>query len=164
MSPSDLEQFEAELKRLRLAKPPPEVVDRVSMKLSSSSARPAATNEPERVHWNWFMISRWLAPLGVAAVVFVSVYVKYHPRPPVVGQQQQIATSSAPLLKADKIEIDRQLVADFDAIANLPSGQPVRFRCEQWMDKVQWRDSAKGLVVEQTTPRLEIVPIRFETY
>ena len=70
---------------------------------------------------------------------------------------------AAPLLKADKVEIDRQLVADFDAVGKLPSGEPVRFRCQQWMEKVWLRDTAKGVVIEQTTPRLEIVPIRFET-
>ena len=77
---------------------------------------------------------------------------------------EPIASADRPLLKADKVEIDRQLVADFDAIARLPSGEPVRFRCQQWMDKVWLRDSAAGLVIERTTPRLEIVPVRFETY
>ena len=77
---------------------------------------------------------------------------------------QPLASSARPLLKADKVEIDRQLVAGFDAIARLPSGEPIRFRCQQWMDKVRLRDSGAGLVIERTTPRLEIVPVRFETY
>jgi hypothetical protein len=68
------------------------------------------------------------------------------------------------VLKADKVEIDRQLVADFDAITDLPGAQPMRFRCEQWVDKVRLRDTAAGLVIERTTPRVKIVPVRFDTY
>ena len=67
-------------------------------------------------------------------------------------------------LKADKLEIDRHLIARFDAIGHLPNGQPVRFRCAQWLDNVSVRDSATGLLIERTAPRLEIVPIGFEAY
>jgi hypothetical protein len=69
-----------------------------------------------------------------------------------------------PALKADDVEFDQQLVAAFDAVARLPGGQPVRFRCREWADAVVLRDSARGIVIEQRTPRLEVVPVSFETY
>jgi hypothetical protein len=66
--------------------------------------------------------------------------------------------------EADEIEIGRTLVATFDAVAELPSGEPVRFRCQQWADTTMFRDRARGIAVEQSTPRLEIVPISLDTY
>ena len=79
------------------------------------------------------------------------------------GNLQRSAVAE-PALKADKVELDQQLVASFDAVARLPSGQPVRFRCREWADAVVLSDSASGIVVEQRTPRLEVVPVSFETY
>jgi hypothetical protein len=76
----------------------------------------------------------------------------------------QPSAVAEPALKADNVELDQQLVASFDAVARLPSGQPVRFRCREWADAVVMRDSASGIVVEQRTPRLEVVPVSFETY
>jgi hypothetical protein len=79
------------------------------------------------------------------------------------NSNQQMAAAQ-PALKADNVEFDQQLVASFDAVARLPSGQPVRFRCREWADAVVLRDSASGIEVEQRTPRLEVVPVSFETY
>jgi hypothetical protein len=69
-----------------------------------------------------------------------------------------------PTLKADEVVIDRKLLASFDTVANLPDGEPVRFRCREWVDAVTLRDSGRGVEVEQRTPRLEVVPVSFETY
>jgi hypothetical protein len=62
------------------------------------------------------------------------------------------------------MDIDRQLVSAFDAIAELPGGEPVRFHCRQWSDKMVFHDLDRGITVERSTPRLEIIPVRFETY
>lgn len=72
--------------------------------------------------------------------------------------------AAATPLKADSVQIDRQLVASFDAVARLPGGEPIRFRCREWVDEVVLQDKARGLVVEQRAPRLEVIPVRFETY
>jgi hypothetical protein len=164
MSAFDPEQFEAELKRLRPAKPPLEMLHRISVELSSQPARPARSGPTQRPLWNWPGLLRWGLPAGALAALCATLYWKHQATFLAQPPNQHLASSGRPVLRADKVEIDRQWVAGFDAVAKLPSGEPIRFRCEQWMDKVQWRDSAKGLVVEQTTPRLEIVPIRFETY
>jgi hypothetical protein len=74
------------------------------------------------------------------------------------------ATENSTALKADDVQIDRRLVASFDAVARLPDGAPLRVRCREWTDKVMVVDSASGVVIEQTEPRLEVVPVNFEIY
>jgi hypothetical protein len=158
------EQFEAELKRLRPAQPAPEMLSRISQELSSQPARAAGNGSTPRPLWSWSWLLRWVVPACALTALCAGFYWKHQATFLAQSPNRHLASSGRPVLKADKVEINCQWVADFDAVAKLPSGEPVRFRCEQWMDKIQWRDSAKGLVIEQTTPRLEIVPIRFETY
>jgi hypothetical protein len=67
-------------------------------------------------------------------------------------------------MKADDVQIDQQLVSTFDAVAPLPSGEPVRFRCREWLDEVVLRDSKRGVEVARRVPRVEVVPVSFETY
>ena len=67
-------------------------------------------------------------------------------------------------MKADNIEIGKELVSSFDAVATLPSGEPVRFRCQQWRNKVVVDDKKQGLLVENWQPRVVVVPVGFETY
>jgi hypothetical protein len=62
------------------------------------------------------------------------------------------------------VQIDQALVWSFDAVARLPSGEPIRFRCREWMDQVVLSDRDRGVVFEQRAPRVEVVPVRFETY
>ncbi|HEY9175623.1 MAG TPA: hypothetical protein VI136_25370, partial [Verrucomicrobiae bacterium] len=75
-----------------------------------------------------------------------------------------IAAAESPPMKADQVEIDRKLLASFDAVASLPDGEPVRFRCREWVDAVTLRDSDRGVEITHRTPRLEVVPVSFETY
>jgi hypothetical protein len=155
------DSFETELSSLRPAKPSREAMDQLernlSPALSNASSLPASA--PRRRGLNWIL---WLVPAAAAAAVGILLFGRWAAvsiKPLPTGE-----SVSQPGLRADKVEIDRQLMTNFDAIAQLPSGEPVRFRCEQWMDKVRLRDSAAGLVVERSTPRLEIRPVRFETY
>jgi len=80
----------------------------------------------------------------------------------------RLATSAAPadpaVIKADRVEVDQELLATFDAVTQLPGGEPIRFRCREWKDQVTLHDSARGVVIERREPRLEIIPVRFETY
>jgi hypothetical protein len=66
--------------------------------------------------------------------------------------------------QADDVQIAQDLVSSFDTLAKLPGGEPVRFRCRQWVDKITLSDNTHGLVYEQRTPRVEIIPVGFETY
>ena len=64
------------------------------------------------------------------------------------------------MLKADDVEIDQPVGWPLSTLSReLPNGQPVRFRCREWSDEVVLRDSASGIVIEQRTPRLEVVPV-----
>lgn len=159
----DPDPFETELQGLRPGKPSRKTLDGILAGLEANS-RWDRVRRPRSV-WRWWRPLRWLVPTAAAAAAAFALLVAEHANVPQKGSATQPLVSSArPVLKADKVEIDRQLVAGFDAVARLPSGQPVRFRCQQWMDKVRLRDSGAGLVIERTTPRLEIVPVCFETY
>jgi len=106
-------------------------------------------------HYRW--LSKALAAtacLGLAAVVTW----RTHDSP-----NSGLTATAAPL-KADDVQIDHELVSSFDTIARLPSGEPVRFRCQKWVDQTVISDKARGLTIERRTPRVEVVPVRFETY
>jgi hypothetical protein len=156
------EQLESELRALQPVRPPRETIDRVLKCLPSQAAQPAVTTAPGFAG-RWPRLLKILIPAG-AVTVLLATWVIQRQTPAPTQQSQHAGSSAHSPLRADKVEIDRQLVADFDAVGRLPSGEPVRFRCQQWMEKVKLRDTAKGLVIEQTTPHLEIVPVRFETY
>jgi hypothetical protein len=109
----------------------------------------------------WQRVLRFFIPAAAAAVVLTLVVV--HQRPQRPGPLVEPA-SSAIQAKADDVQIAEELVASFDTLATLPTGEPVRFQCQQWMDKVTLSDKSRGLVLEQRRPRVEIVPISYETY
>lgn len=162
MSP-ETEQFEAELQRLRPAKAPEELLASVSR--PPQVGLPQPTSKPRRGPGlgTWWRRLQWLAPAAaaiiLAAVLIARLQTRDHPN---AGRLYRAAPK--PVIKADQVEFDRQLLAAFDAVARLPGGEPVRFRCRQWMDEVVLRDTATGVIIEQQTPRLEVVPIKFETY
>jgi hypothetical protein len=164
MSEFDPKQFEHELQTLRPAKPSPKLLEhiRVQLRVQSNPVwQPVRLATPQ---FRWNLAWRWLVPASALAAVAALVLFAQSAARRAETQPQPRAASKQPMLKADKVEIDRQLVADFDTITETPGGQPMRFRCEQWLDRVRLRDSAAGLTIERTTPRVEIVPVRFETY
>ena len=166
MTEVDPEQFEAELQTFRPAKPSAESLAKIRAELRTHT-KVGADSRPMRLtltSLRWNRVLGWLVPAAAVAVL-AAVLLHFNDAPPkTVVPSQSAAASRAPALKADKVEIDRQFVGDFDAVTELPNGQPLRFRCEQWLDKVSLRDSASGLLIERTTPRVEIVPVRFDTY
>jgi hypothetical protein len=156
MNERDHELFEAELHRLVPAPLPPVLRAR----LAASVPRPS----PLALRPSWSLLFRWLAPAAVAAALVAALLVCWPQTRDGGPQAKPVTASPKAAPKADEIEIDRQLVALFDAVAQLPGGQPVRFRCREWADEVVFRDPARGLVIEHRTPRLEVVPVSFEIY
>ena len=67
-------------------------------------------------------------------------------------------------MKVDDVQIDRHIVSSFDAVAVLPSGEPVRFRCNEWVDDVVLRDHSRQLAIEQRVPHVQAIPVEFDTY
>lgn len=178
MNPQQEERFEAELKRLKPAPVPPELVSRLMAARSRPSAA-ARVSRPIpfwRQFWGGGLPLGWrLAPAGFAvAVLALAALLAWPPRTSVPGKQALTAsvTSNQPasqaenadVLDADHVEIEHNLLTAFDTVAEMPNGVPVRFNCQEWEDRVTFRDSRRGLMVERTVPRLEIVPVKYETY
>ena len=167
MRESEPELFEAELRRLKPAMPTEELMARLEAEIPagfSVTQRRAPANVESRF---WQVALRCLIPAtGVVAVLVAVASLKQTGSSPSGTKKQASAPSPATpaLLNADNVEVDQQMVSSFDAVARLPGGEPVRFRCTEWMDEVVLRDSIKGVAVAQRIPRLEIVPVRFETY
>ena len=181
MSDRDHELFEAELRKLTPAPPPPELMARLHglvgahrehepersgvsaerRHLGGTKSAALCRDAAAKVRWRLF---RWLAPAAAAAALIAALLFWQPSAPDRLAQVKPAAASLKIDPKPDDIEIDRQLVAAFDAVAQLPGGQPVRFRCREWADEVVLRDPARGIVIERRTPRLEIVPVCFETY
>jgi len=178
MNDNELERFEAELRSASPARPPTEFLQRLRSEVpglvaerraqTALAAPPARAEVPvapgtvpasESGVWSFWLrlLLRWLAP---AAAVLVVGAIVWRANPP-AGRGPQ--ATSAPV-RADDVQIDQQLVSTFDTVATLPSGEPVRFRCREWMDEVVLRDSRRGVEVARRVPRVEVVPVRFETY
>ena len=161
MNERDPELFERELRRLQPGRVPHELQARLEDVLPMGTAqteihRPSPAWASGR--WPWL---RWLTPATVALLAVLVVVFQggthRNPAPPAIS-------APAPALKADQVEIDQQLVGSFDTVAEMPDGEPVRMRVNQWMDEVTLRDSASGVEVVQRTPRIKVVPVSFAVY
>ncbi len=167
MTEQEHQQLEADLSRLRPARPPTEFLERLAE--SAPAVRPSVkTSEPRRRPEtpNWWALFRfrWLAPATALAVLVAGGLLWRSGTPTGRGGIPRLTPLGKPILKADKVEIDQQLVSTFDAVGRLPGGEPVRFRCRQWNDQMVLRDSARGVTVEQRTPRLQVVAVSYDTY
>jgi hypothetical protein len=166
MSERDNELFEAELKRLKPAPLPADLLGRIEQRVSAAAPRETEANQaPEPRVAGWWLWLRWLAPataVVLAALVVMSQGGKHRITTPPAPAAATAA--SEPILKADEVEVDQELLGSFEAVADLPDGEPVRFRCRQWIDEVTFRDSARGVEVVQRVPRMEVVPVSFASY
>lgn len=172
MTDREQKNFEAELQRFRPARPPIELTDR----LREANPRSARPQVPSRRSFQFSrefsFILRWLVPPAFAAASVVAITQFREDNPGVLAAAPSAAVSRSNLkagppsnsLKADDVRIDTALVSSFDAVGRLPGGEPVRFRCEQWMDQIVVSDKERGLVIENRKPRIEVAAVRYETY
>lgn len=178
MNENELERFEAQLRSVNPARPPAEFLQRLMSEtavlvaerraqtaLAVLAEQSEATATPETVRASapaarssWLpLVLRWLVP-ATAVMALGAITWRANLR---TGRGPETARTP---VRADDVRIDQQLVSTFDAVAQLPSGEPVRFRCREWMDEVVLRDSRRGIEVARRVPRVEVVPVRFETY
>jgi hypothetical protein len=155
--------LEEELQKLQPAAARQEFNSRLADSLPSSR-----TPGPSELGWlgGSRALLRLLLRVAVpafAAVLLVALVIRQAHPPAKTGNTPSAGTTGA-ALKADDVEISQQFVATFDAVACLPDGEPMRFRCSQWIDDVEVRDSARGIVIQRQTPRVEIVPVGFDIY
>jgi hypothetical protein len=175
MNENEATRLEAELGALRPARPSAQSLNRLLEQVSPRGAPRSSRRAKPAPGSGLMTLLRWLVPAAATASVVVAWKAAHWSPANTTARRQIEATAPDSLnrsetnsnfagLRADKVEIDRQLVAQFETVARLPDGQPLRVRCERWMDTIQLRDSSRGLVLERTAPRLEIVPIAFEMY
>jgi len=175
MNHEDLARFEAELQSTAPAAPPAAFLQRLTSEVPTlvaerrmqaapaaqpeAPATPAVVPAAEADPWPFGLrfVLRLLVPAAALLAIGTILWRANLP----AGRPSQ--TASAPV-RADDVQIDQQLVSTFDTVATLPNGEPVRFRCREWMDEVVLRDSRLGVEVARRVPRVEVVPVRFETY
>ena len=168
MNEREHDSFEAELFEIRPAKVPDDFAKRLAAfpPRASASLRRATrlTRVPQPAH-PWQLL-RWLVPAMASAAGLVAIGVwrsaPAHMRP--ASTSTPTAVSAPAALRADEVEIGRQLIGTFETVATLASGEPIRLRCREWMDQVVLRDTAHGLAIERRTPRFEVLPVSFETF
>jgi hypothetical protein len=156
------ERIEEGLRRIRPAAAPQDLMER--LRAARLEMQPASRLAPRRnLHRaSWFAGWRGLAVAAGPAVAMVLLFVWLTPRPPYGPAKIKISDLHG--IKANAVQVGHSLMASFDAVAQLPGGEPVRFHCLKWQDDVVIHDDAQGLVISQSTPRVEVVPVRFETY
>lgn len=166
MSDHDQEKFEAQLRRIKPAALPEDFNARL---LAAQPKRDVLVGSVTfaSIFQNYLQLLRrslrWSIP--AAAMILGVLVVWRESRPGGSALDSQANVAAAPVvMTADDVKIDQQLVSSFDAVARLPSGEPVRFRCENWVDEVVLSDKSKGMVVENRQPRFEVVALGFETY
>ena len=162
------EQFEAWLQRQKPATPPADLLKKLTAAEPDlgpvAAARSPRASESVGSAWRgfWIRLGWWLAPATVLVIVSL-VLIRAHMGSG--GQPRKTdLLANTPAVKADDIEIQSELISSFDTVARLPSGEPVRYRCREWVDEVTVRDRDRGLMVEKRSPRVEVIPVRFETY
>jgi len=158
-------EFEATLRKTRPVKLPEELRSRLLAAAPPKKAR-SAPPWPALAVLGWLRVLRLALP--AAAVVLVAAVIVWRNASPLKPKSINSTSKSGMVattpFKADEVKIDQELVSSFDTIARLPGGEPVRFRCNQWLDEITLSDKAQGLVLQERAPRLEIVPVGFETY
>lgn len=165
MTDREQQEFEAALRGTRPVKLPEELRSRLLAAAPPKKAR-SAPPWPALAVLGWLRVLRLALP--AAAVVLIAAVVVWRNAFPSKSIEPGSKSSSSILastpLKADDVKIQHDLVSSFDTLARLPGGEPVRFRCNQWLDEITFSNKAQGLVFQERTPRLEIVTVGFETY
>ena len=163
MTEHESENFERQLRRTRPARLPASFAARLlaaepkpSAGVESAPPAPSTADYLRTLRRSL----RWLIPATAMAVAVMLAWQGSQP-----SAHRSMGSGAAPAtMKADDVKLDQRLVSSFDAVARLPGGEPVRFRCENWMDQVVLSDKSRGLVVENRKPRIEVVAMGYETY
>ena len=164
MTDREQKEFEAELRRTRPVKLPEELRSRLLAAAPPKKAR-SAPPWPALAVLGWLRVLRLALPAAAAVIVAaIIVWRSASPKPETNYTKSKVGIAVASPLKPDDVKIDQELVSSFDTLARLPTGEPIRFHCNQWLDQVTLSNKAQGLVLQERTPRLEIVPVGFETY
>lgn len=148
----DLQDFEAELKRLRPQAPSRGLAGRVERELG---AAPAATGRP------WW----WLAALPAAAAMAFFVVARAPERavPPAPVAPVAVADDVRPVLKPVAAENVLYAARD-EGIVMLADGTAARRERWQYVDTITWKNPRTNASLKWSMPREEvrIVPVAFQ--
>jgi hypothetical protein len=155
----NLDKLETELRRI----PPSAVPQDLLARLRAAGAEPrlarGIARRPTVRWWDWVVGWRGLAWATPVAAVWL-LWLAWRP----AAAPGQGGLAAAHGIKADAVQVGHSLIASFDTVAQMPDGEPVRFHCRQWEDELVVHDQANGVSIMQSTPRMEVVPVRFETF
>lgn len=154
----ELQQLEAELRRLRPRVPSAEMRRRIEDDL----------RKPESPRLAWF----WTA-LPLAAAVALAFFVRFQPEPrsasaPVGASLSTVATALEPLAPRPvfkPVAVDNLLYAAHDdGIVTLADGSKARRTRKAYLDTVVWRNPHTNASLTWTVPRSEVavVPVAFQ--
>ena len=159
MTQDEQERLEATLRQVTPAAPPEELMAR----LRATGVEARLNRQPaEKMAFRWAnMFQGWRAAAVIApAAAVILLWLALRP----AATADKAIPSDSTGIRANAVQVGHSLVASFDTVAQLPGGEPVRFRCREWQDDVVVHDDAHGVVITKSTPRVEMVPVRFETY
>jgi hypothetical protein len=161
MNEQEQERYESELRRT----PPAPLPAHFMARLQAAKPGPERGSRrlflPDHPSLGWRVLLHLVAPaMAVVLAGFLVVRLKVKSE----GSAKERPLAATVGLKANDLQVDQELVSSFDVVATLPNGQPVRFRCRQWKDQLVVTDKSRGVEIEQNSPRVEVVPVRFETY
>jgi len=157
----ELQHFEAELRGAAPAPLPEQFQARLQAAKPFRGSLRLTSPQPAFAESRWLWFWRRLAP-GMAMAALGLLAFRVDLLPGSSGKKQALVVAAG--FEADDVQVDEDLVSSFDVVATLPGGQPVRFRCRQWKDQLVATDKNHGVTIEQSKPRVEVVPVRFETY
>jgi hypothetical protein len=156
------EKFEAELRRITPARLPEHFLARLQAARPDAKPAPQKRAQEAAAMPGWQNLLNWLTPaLALASVVLFVSRLDFNTES--IADKVPLPTMAYGM-KADGVRVDQELVSSFDVVAKLPTGEPVRFRCQKWKDELIVTDKSSGIEIEQSSPRVEVVPVRFETY
>jgi hypothetical protein len=160
MMPEEQDRLETSLRQIRPAAPPAELLARLRSAKPSTPAAPVARSARAFQWTQWATCWRGLIYGAPAAALLLLIGLAWYPASRTAGLLPAASTRG----NSNDVQVGHSLLASFDTIAQMPGGAPVRFRCREWQDHVTIQDPARGMEVTETTPRVEIIPLRFETY
>ena len=160
MMDEEQERLEAALRRTPPATVPTELMERLRAATAAEPApRIAPRIAPRRaLRWtDWFAGWRamaWATPVAAMVIIWLTA----------ANSAVDKGSAAPAIAQPNAVQVGHSLVASFDEVAQMPGGEPVRFHCREWQDDVVIHDDAHGVVVSQSTPRVEMIPVRFEVY
>jgi len=160
MNQEEEHRLESVLRQIAPAAAPLDLLARLRAATVEARPVPRPTSRRPAPWAQWTMLWRGLLMAGPAAAVVLLLWFAWQPTP----RPARPATPAAAAINPRTVSVGHSLLASFDTVAQVPGGAPVRFRCREWRDDVVIHDGAHGMVVSQSIPRVELIPLRFETY